>query len=70
MTVNSGKIADLRIYGDFLALEAIAPLENALVGCPLRKDALLQALSTVPVQQYIGSITNEELALTILNEYE
>ena len=47
MTVSAGRISDLRIYGDFLALECITPLEEALIGCAFQKEALTQALETV-----------------------
>lgn len=66
MTVFGGCISQLRIYGDFLALQPIAPLEQALVGCPLRCDALYNAVSALNLEQHIGSITIDELIQTIL----
>ena len=66
MTVFGGCISQLRIYGDFLALQPIAPLEQALVGCPLRCDALYTAVSALNLEQHIGSITIDELIQTIL----
>lgn len=66
MTVSGGRIGDLRIYGDFLALESIKPLEEALTGCAFQKDALMKALECVCLSQYIGTITKDELIQTIL----
>ena len=66
MSVSSGRIADIRIFGDFLALECITPLEEALVGCSFQKDALMGALETICLSRYIGTITQDELIQTIL----
>ena len=68
MTVSGGKIDDLRIYGDFLALESITPLEEALSGCTFQKEALTQALESVCLNRYIGTITKDELIQTILGD--
>ena len=67
MTISGGCISQLGIFGDFLALQPITPLEQALVGCPLRCDALYNALAPLPLEQYIGSITMDELVQTILD---
>lgn len=68
LSVTGGKIAQLRIFGDFLALQPVAELEQKLIGCPYRADALEQLLSTVSLTPYLGTITPQELAKTILNE--
>ena len=69
MSVSGGRISDLHIYGDFLALESITPLEEALTGCQFQKEALSQALNSVCLSQFLGSITKEELLQTILGEH-
>lgn len=69
MTVSSGRIGNLRIYGDFLALESITPLEEALTGCTFQKEALMQALESVCINRYIGTITKDELVQTVLGDY-
>ena len=68
MTVSGGKISSLRIYGDFLALESITPLEEALTGCAFQKDALMQALEFVCLNRYIGTITKDELIQTVIGD--
>ncbi len=64
--IEGGRIAQIQIFGDFLGLCSIAPLQNALTGCPLRDDALYEAISGLSLPQYLGSITREELVKTIL----
>lgn len=68
MTVSGGKIHNLRIYGDYLALESVTPLENALIGCAFQKDALAQTLKSISLSRHIGAITMDELIRTILGD--
>ncbi len=69
LTVSGGCISQLRIFGDFLALQPIDSLENALIGCPLHADALTGALTSLSTEHYIGSITKDELIQTILGDF-
>lgn len=64
--VKQGCISHLEIYGDFLALTPIRPLINALLGCPLREDALRLRLDTFPDFSCLGTITKDELLETLL----
>lgn len=68
LSVTDGSICDLRIFGDFLSLKPILPLEAALKGCPYRYEALFKALQPFTLKNYLGTITREELVKTILNE--
>lgn len=68
MTVSGGKITLIKIYGDFLALESIEPLEQALTGCAFHKDALTESLASICLPQYIGAITKDELIQTLLGD--
>ena len=67
LTVNHGVIAAIKIYGDFLSVSPVSILEEALTGCPYRKEAIEQALSGVPIAECLGGITTEECVKTILN---
>ena len=67
ITVRSGKIEQLGIYGDFLALKPIAELEAALVNCPYRRDAIESAIKDLYLPHYLGTITMEEFLNTLLN---
>lgn len=68
LTVTHGSIASIAIYGDFLALQPIDGLTQALTGCLYQRRAIASALASFPLQDYLGSITQEEFLTTILNE--
>ncbi len=70
MTVRQGTLAQLRIFGDFLALTPVKPLEDALIGCAYRADALEKAFDTIPDLDCLGGITREELIDTLLQRNE
>lgn len=64
-SVESGKISEIHIYGDFLAVKQISELEKKLTGCERREDSLMSALENVDLYSYLGTITPEELIHTI-----
>jgi lipoate-protein ligase A len=66
LSVKAGKITAIRLFGDFLAIRPVAILEDGLLGCPCREDALKEALTQLPVADCLGSITAEELLKLIL----
>ena len=66
MTVSGGNLVQIKIYGDFLALESIEPLEETLTGCAFHKEALVQRLADMDLRPYLGSITQDELIETLL----
>ena len=68
LSVANGKISAIHIFGDFLAVQPVAELEQILMGCPYGADALEQVLSSVDLTPYLGGITAGELIKTILNE--
>ncbi len=68
LTVKNGIITAIKIYGDFLGLRPVCIIEDALTGCPYRKDALEQALSAIDTAQCLGGITHDECIHTILYE--
>lgn len=64
-TVDRGIIQALRIYGDFLALTPVEPLEQALIGCPCRTDAILDVLNQHDLS-CLGTITAQEFIEVLL----
>ena len=66
-SVESGKISEIHIYGDFLAVKPVAELEERLTGCQRREDSLMAALSDMDIHSYLGAITVQELVQTICN---
>ena len=67
LTVKQGMIAQIKFYGDFLAVSPVHILEEALLGCKYRREAIQQTLSGLPVEACLGGITAEECMQTILN---
>lgn len=70
LSVQNGSITALQIYGDFLALTPVDALQNALIGCAYRRDAIEQALTGISLEDCLGSITREEFLNTLLNQEE
>lgn len=67
LTVKSGTIESVQIYGDFLALQPIDALTQALAGIPYRPDAIQAAISPLPLPDLLGGIRQEEFLQTIMN---
>jgi len=61
LDVKGGIIHDAHINGDFLSLLPVTELEAQLVGLPHRADALAEALNTIDVEAYLGSLGASEL---------
>lgn len=68
ISVANGKIAEIHIFGDFLAVAPVAELEQKLVGCAYGADALETLLAAIDLTPYLGGITPQELIKTILSE--
>ena len=66
LTVEHGKILDIRIFGDFMALTSCQELEQALIGCLYQKADIAAAVAHIPLQHCLGGITKEEFLQTIL----
>ena len=60
LSVLHGVIQKIRIFGDFLAVSPIDPLEQALIGTLYREDAVLNVLDTLPLASCLGGISREE----------
>lgn len=67
MAVDRGRIRDVVFYGDFLSLRSLTPVTQALCGLPFRREEVAAALAEVPIQQYFGGITREEILKTIFD---
>lgn len=65
MNVSSGKIKDIRIYGDFFGLGEIRDVEQALVGVRHQKEAVAAALEAIDVKKYFGNIEKEQVVQLI-----
>ncbi len=67
-----GEITELRLYGDYFGVAPITELESALVGTPLRRDALTAAIAAAPrpLADYIAGGCPAEIVSLILGEEE
>lgn len=65
LDVASGRIQTCRIYGDFFGQRDIGELEAALGGCRHRRDDVDAALRRLPVEEYLGGVTSEDLIALI-----
>ena len=66
LSLENGKIRQLQILGDFLGLTPVEPLEEALIGCEYREDAIASVLEGFSLDTMLGNITAEEFLKTIL----
>ena len=66
LSLENGKIQQLQILGDFLGLTPVEPLEEALIGCEYREDAIASVLEGFSLDAMLGNITAEEFLKTIL----
>ena len=66
LSLENGKIRQLQILGDFLGLTPVEPLEEALIGCEYREDAIASVLKGFSLDTMLGNITAEEFLKTIL----
>ncbi len=60
LSVSSGRIKGIRIYGDFFGDRDIADLENALTGAAIDSH-LTERLASVPMDEYMYGISAEDL---------
>lgn len=66
LTARQGCIREIRFYGDFLALRPLDRVTELFRNCPLRREDLARRLEGLPLREYFGGITEEELLETIL----
>jgi lipoate-protein ligase A len=60
LSVNSGIICDVRLYGDFFGEYDISEIENALKGKKHEESAVRQCLSTFDMSHYFSGISSDE----------
>ena len=65
-TVDSHRITDLKITGDFFSGRDISQFEKTFVGVPYEKDEIFRVLIANDLASYLGDITAEELIEVIV----
>ncbi len=66
MNVEGKQIQDIRIFGDFFALDDVADIERALTGVAYRPESVAQALSPFDLTRYFGAVDREEFVRLII----
>ncbi|HLS66202.1 MAG TPA: lipoate--protein ligase [Pseudogracilibacillus sp.] len=61
LDVKKGIIEQCKIFGDFFGVGNIQDVEQALVGVRHERKAVEKALAELPIEHYLGKITQEEL---------
>lgn len=62
LNVAGGKISSCKISGDYFFLRPTEEVEEALIGLPHEKEAIAARLGTMPITEYFGAVSPEELA--------
>ena len=65
LDVDQGKIADIKMFGDFFGLGEIADVEDQLRGVKYELESIKNALEKVDLNKYIGNVTPEQIAQII-----
>ncbi len=61
LDVQAGRIAGIRLFGDYMGSADVAEVERRLVGLPYDRDAIVAALDGMDLGNYFGRITREEV---------
>ncbi|MDO4939106.1 MAG: lipoate--protein ligase [Lachnospiraceae bacterium] len=61
ISLDHGHITKIRFYGDFMSLEPLEKLEDALTGREYKKDTLAEVLSGFDLKPFFGSVSGEEI---------
>lgn len=61
LNVEKGKIADIRLYGDFFGMGELSDVEEKLKGIKYDAQSIREAFEQVDVKHYFGDVDVEEL---------
>lgn len=65
LKVKKGLIEEIRFYGDFLSIDSLDAIQNALRGIPHQRQAFDAVLRRYSMSRYFGTITREEVLETL-----
>ena len=65
--VAGGAITDIIFYGDFLAVQGMEDVAEALRGCPFRAEDFAAVLDRFDLSRFFGAITQEEILETVFH---
>lgn len=61
LNIESGKISNAKIYGDFFGVRDVAELEAKLIGVPYTKHDVMEVLKNTDLNSYFGPISADQL---------
>jgi lipoate-protein ligase A len=61
LDLQEGRIAGIRLFGDYMGSGDVAEVEQRLVGLRYDRDAIVAALSDMALDEYFGKIEREEV---------
>lgn len=61
LDVREGRIASIRLFGDYMGRADVSELEARLLGLPYDRDAIVAALEGVRVADYVGDVPHDEI---------
>ena len=65
--VSQGRISEAKIFGDFFGLGDIKDIEDALTGVRFERSSVLEVLSDINLNKYLGDVSAEELTNLIFD---
>lgn len=67
LSINKGRISEIKIFGDFFGSAPIEEVEQALIGVPEEKEAILNVLKEIDLKPYFNAQIDEFLARMIVS---
>jgi lipoate-protein ligase A len=61
LDLQDGRIAAIRLFGDYMGSGDVAEVEQRLTGVPYDREAILTALGDMELGDYFGKIGREEV---------
>ena len=61
LTTKNAVLEEIAFFGDYLSMCPMAELQDALKGCPFRKEDVAAVLSRFQLSDYFGAISQEEI---------
>ena len=61
LDIQQGRIAGLRIFGDFMGRADVREIEARLCGLAYERDVVAGALSAVDPTDYFGDVSREDI---------
>ena len=59
--MQQGRIAGLRIFGDFMGRSDVGELEARLLSVAYKRDAMIDALGSLDLPSYFGEVSGEDV---------